>query len=218
MYGCGRFAYALFSWRSLKLSNNVLLGSLKKMYALIEIFVGILAANFNEWFIHKYIFHGLGKKTKLFSEHWSVHHKETRSNGHYDSNYKTCFREWNDKTSEIAQLTLFGLTYIPTFFYFPYFVTTLWVSALLYFYLHRRSHLEPEWAKKHLVWHYDHHMGKDQDSNWCVTFPLFDYILGTRRKYVGTDEERADLLKRELKLKGQGSVRVLTRIDRRSVG
>jgi sterol desaturase/sphingolipid hydroxylase (fatty acid hydroxylase superfamily) len=61
-------------------------------------------------------------------------------------------------------------------------------------------------------------MGKDQDSNWCVTFPLFDYILGTRRKYVGTDEERADLLKRELKLKEQGSVRVLTRIDRRSVG
>ena len=49
-----------------------------------------------------------------------------------------------------------------------------------YYYLHRRAHLEPEWAKKKLPWHYDHHMNSNQDANWCVTKPWFDYLLGTR--------------------------------------
>lgn len=35
--------------------------------------------------------------------------------------------------------------------------------------MHRRSHLEPEWAKKRIPWHYDHHMNSNQDANWCVT-------------------------------------------------
>ncbi len=36
-----------------------------------------------------------------------------------------------------------------------------------------------------MPWHYDHHMGKDQNSNWCVTHPLFDMVLGTRKEYLG---------------------------------
>lgn len=46
--------------------------------------------------------------------------------------------------------------------------------------MHRRSHLEPEWGKKAIPWHYDHHMNTNQDANWCVTRPWFDYIMGTR--------------------------------------
>ena len=53
-------------------------------------------------------------------------------------------------------------------------------SAANYYYVHRRAHLEPEWAKKTIPWHYDHHMNSKQDANWCVTKPWFDYILGTR--------------------------------------
>ena len=52
----------------------------------------------------------------------------------------------------------------------------------------RRAHLDPEWAREHLPWHYDHHMGRDQNANWCVTYPLFDYVMGTRRKYLGQSE------------------------------
>ena len=56
--------------------------------------------------------------------------------------------------------------------------------ALAYFLIHRKSHLDPSWAKKYAPWHYDHHMGKNQDANWCVTFPLWDHILGTRKHYL----------------------------------
>ena len=46
------------------------------------------------------------------------------------------------------------------------------------------------WAREHLPWHYDHHMGPDQDANWCVTRPWFDQLMGTRRPYAGTEAER----------------------------
>jgi hypothetical protein len=32
-------------------------------------------------------------------------------------------------------------------------------------------------------------MGKNQDMNWCVTRPWFDWILGTRERYAFTREE-----------------------------
>lgn len=53
-------------------------------------------------------------------------------------------------------------------------------SACNYYYVHRRAHLEPEWAKRKIPWHYDHHMNSNQDANWCVTRPWFDYVMGTR--------------------------------------
>lgn len=34
--------------------------------------------------------------------------------------------------------------------------------------------------KKRIPWHYDHHMTSNQNANWCVTKPWFDYIMGTR--------------------------------------
>jgi len=62
----------------------------------------------------------------------------------------------------------------------PFFVLGTYYAAGKYFYTHRRSHLSPEWAKKRIPWHYDHHMNTNQDANWCVTKPWFDYIMGTR--------------------------------------
>jgi hypothetical protein len=53
-------------------------------------------------------------------------------------------------------------------------------SAGNYYYVHRRAHLEPDWAKRTIPWHYDHHMNSNQDANWCVTRPWFDYVMGTR--------------------------------------
>ena len=45
------------------------------------------------------------------------------------------------------------------------------------------------WARKHLPWHYDHHMGKNSNKNWAVRLPIFDYLLGTREIYKGTMPE-----------------------------
>jgi hypothetical protein len=28
-------------------------------------------------------------------------------------------------------------------------------------------------------------MGRNQNANWCVTHPLFDHVLGTRREFLG---------------------------------
>lgn len=35
-------------------------------------------------------------------------------------------------------------------------------------------------GQKKIPWHYDHHMNSNQDANWCVTKPWFDYLMGTR--------------------------------------
>mgnify|MGYP007089505962 CR=1 FL=1 len=56
------------------------------------------------------------------------------------------------------------------------------VLCIVYF-IHKKSHLDPEWCKEKLPWHYDHHMGKNQNTNWCVVHPLADYLMGTRKKY-----------------------------------
>ena len=40
-------------------------------------------------------------------------------------------------------------------------------------------------------------MGPNQDANWCVTWPWFDQLMGTREVYAGTEREAADMARRE---------------------
>ena len=84
----------------------------------------------------------------------------------------------------------------PLFPIAPFFVGTLWYSSANYYRKHKRSHLDPAWAREHLPWHYDHHMGPHQDANWCVTRPWFDRLLGTRTPYLGTDKAVRDEARR----------------------
>ena len=58
----------------------------------------------------------------------------------------------------------------------------LMIHACAYYYLHRKMHLEPAWCRKYFSWHWRHHMGKDQNCNWGVTTPIFDYIFNTVKK------------------------------------
>ena len=45
----------------------------------IGIPLGLLVANAGEWFIHKHILHGRGKKRESFwSFHWHDHHAKAR--------------------------------------------------------------------------------------------------------------------------------------------
>ena len=39
-------------------------------------------------------------------------------------------------------------------------------------------------------------MGPDQDQNWCVSWPWFDHIMGTRVVYLGTERAERDALRR----------------------
>ena len=74
------------------------------------------------------------------------------------------------------------MVHTPLLFISPFFFGSLFYFACRYFYIHRKAHLDVEWGKKYFPWHYDHHMGKNQDANWGVTHPLWDYILGTRKR------------------------------------
>ena len=79
-------------------------------------------------------------------------------------------------------LTVIVGLHVPLGLYFPVFVGAVYGSLAVYYYKHRKAHLDPVWAKQHLRWHYDHHLGGNASANWCVTWPWFDYLLGTRVK------------------------------------
>ena len=153
--------------------------------AIVQIVLAFLYANLFEWLWHKYVFHGLGKKKdSRFSSHWRKHHRDVRKSGGFDEDYRTFTGIKDNPMPEVFELSLAALLHSPLFFIFPFFAGTLWVHAAAYFLIHRKSHLDLGWAKKWVPWHYDHHMGKNQDANWCVTLPVWDHILGTRLYFL----------------------------------
>ena len=38
-------------------------------------------------------------------------------------------------------------------------------SSAAYYVRYKRAHLDPEWGRRHLPWHVDHHMRPNQDAN-----------------------------------------------------
>ncbi len=163
---------------------------------MIGIPLGLAAANVTEWVVHKYVLHGLGKdKRSFWSFHFHEHHKAARRNGHVDNDYKRSVFGTHAQAKEVAALAASGLVLAPLFPVAPFFTATMLYCGVRYYRLHKRSHLDPEWAREHLPWHYDHHMGPDQEKNWCVTRPYMDILMGTREPYVGTERERQDIEK-----------------------
>jgi hypothetical protein len=151
---------------------------------MIGIPVGLVLSNLGEWFIHKHVLHGLGKnKDSFWSFHWHEHHRESRAHEMLDPQYKRSLFSWQAQTKEVVALLGGAVLMAPLFPIAPFFTGTVWWTMWRYYKVHKRAHLDPGWAKEHLPWHYDHHMGKDQNANWCVTHPLFDNILGTRKTW-----------------------------------
>ena len=166
---------------------------------MIGIPLGIVYSNAFEWVIHKYVLHGWGRdKNSFWSFHWHEHHKKARKNNMIDDQYNGSLcssllrGDGTAKNKEAIGLALASLAHLPLLPVAPFFTLTVWACAANYYRVHKKSHMDPAWAKEHLPWHVDHHMGKDQDANWCVTWPLTDWILGTRQKYVGTAAHAAD--------------------------
>lgn len=159
---------------------------------MIGIPLGLAFANATEWVVHKHVLHGMGRNKKSFwAFHWHDHHKACRKHGHVDTDYWESLLRWNGQGKEAVTLSLLTASITPLFPVAPFFVGTCVYSAINYYYKHRKSHLDPEWARENLPWHYDHHMGPNQDANWCVTRPWFDVLMGTREPYVGTEREMA---------------------------
>jgi len=152
---------------------------------MIGIPIGLLYSNMGEWLIHKYVLHGLGRSKRSFwSFHWHEHHRAARKNGMHDEAYeKSLFGRgagWNAQTKEALSIFIMGVAHAPLFPVAPFFTAAVWYSMVNYYRVHRRAHLDPVWAEAHLPWHVDHHLGANQDANWCVTRPWFDHLVGTR--------------------------------------
>ena len=154
---------------------------------LISVPLAFMYSHIVEWVAHKYILHGVGKKRNNFwSFHWSAHHKKARKNDFYDSDY---LNDWTGPPlKEKIGLTLLVLVHSPLIIYAPLFFFTLVVCAVRYYKIHKTAHLFPSWGKKYIPWHYDHHMGKNQDANWGVTEEWVDKLLKTRIHYESHKE------------------------------
>jgi len=164
---------------------------------MIGIPLGLLYTNAGEWLVHKYVLHGLGRNKRSFwAFHWRDHHRAVRRNGHYDDCYDRSVVGWNPQGKEALSLTLAALAHLPLMPVAPLFTGTVLYGIWKYHRVHKRSHLDPEWAREHLPWHYDHYMGPNQHSNWCVTHPCMDDLMRTREPYLGTERDKRDRQKR----------------------
>jgi hypothetical protein len=160
--------------------------------------LGLAVANMSEWVFHKYVTHGLGRRPDGFwSFHWHEHHRSARKHDFVDDAYRKSLFQWNPQSKEAVALLGGAVAVAPLFPVAPFFVGTLWYGAYNYYRKHKRAHLDPEWAKRELPWHYDHHMGPDQNTNWCVTRPWADHLMGTRRPYIGTEKATSDQARRD---------------------
>jgi len=150
----------------------------------MQIIIGLLYANVGEWCAHKYILHGLGKsKGSFWAYHLHDHHNVCNHNNMRDPIYQTLHLTTpNTQSKELLVLMIIVLLHAPILLAFPFFTVTVYGSLGLYYYKHRKAHLDPEWARQHLRWHYDHHLSGRNNANWCITWPWFDYIMGTRVK------------------------------------
>lgn len=148
--------------------------------------IALIVANGFEWYAHKYLLHGVPRQGQPrysplplnMKSHWA-HHKLVRTQAYYDGGYVEGWSNWRTRNEITSLLKITGVITL-AFPVAPFFVLGSYYAAGRYFYVHRRSHLDPEWGKKHIPWHYDHHMNSNQDANWCVTRPWFDYLMGTR--------------------------------------
>jgi hypothetical protein len=150
----------------------------------VQFLLGLLYANACEWLMHKYILHALGKKRPSFwAYHWHEHHAVCVRHRMFDPGYqKLNLSCWNTQSKELLVLAGIVLLHIPIALLLPAFATAVYATLALYYYKHRKAHLDPVWAKQHLRWHYEHHLAGDGSGNWCVTWPWFDYLMGTRVK------------------------------------
>ena len=154
--------------------------------------LGVLSNNAAEWLVHKYVLHGLGKKKGSFwSFHWHEHHKNARKNAGYDPVYELEIEDSSSRAKEVLGIVAGALVATPLLPIAPSFVAGAWASSAAYYFVHKKSHLDPAWGKKWVPWHMDHHLGPNQHKNWCVTLPVFDWVMGTREVFVGTNAEHA---------------------------
>ena len=135
--------------------------------------MGIIYANAIEYIVHRYFFHGFGrKKGSIFSFHLRDHHITARRNG---------FEDRKVSANEAIGLPILVASHLPVCAFAPAFFSALVVYAVAFGVLHNYQHRHPEFTKKYFPWHWNHHMGNPNKS-WGVVLPIMDWLTGTLEK------------------------------------
>jgi len=142
-----------------------------------------------EYCLHRWLLHNR-KRKQWFKTHFGDHHKIARKNMMLDSKSHEPIQITGDP--EIKGLIALGVLHAPISIWYPFAYVTLVLAAITYFLVHRRAHQDFRWGREHLPWHYDHHMGKDQNVNWGVRLPWVDIVLGTRVPWKGEQREERE--------------------------
>ena len=148
----------------------------------LQFLLGLLVANAGEWVIHRYLLHGLGQNPDSFwAYHLYEHHAVARHNNMLDAGYQKWPQSWNSQAKEWLVLVCILILNLPFFWWANGYACAIYSSVVIYYFLHRHAHCHQDWAKTYLPWHYQHHLIED-NANWCITHPLFDYMMKTRSK------------------------------------
>ena len=165
-------------------------------FYVLQVALAWLYSHLLEYLLHRYILHKPQRK-KWFKTHFAEHHRSARRYLMLDTKYFGLPPISGDP--EIKGLIFLGFLHLPIVFFWPLAYCVLILSSVSYYFQHRWQHQSMEYARNNTPWHYDHHMGPDQDANWCVTQPFFDRLMGTRQPFVGTEEEAAQLNRKRKK-------------------
>ena len=134
---------------------------------------GILYGNILEYVVHRYLFHGLGKKKdSMFAFHLREHHIKCRKNDYEDKRFSKV---------EFLGLLLLLMLHLPLLFVVPSFFGALATYAMAFIVIHNGLHFFPEFGKKYFKWHWNHHM-RNQNKSWGVVLPITDIFTGTMEK------------------------------------
>ena len=142
-----------------------------------------------EYCLHRWLLHNRNRKT-WFRNHFGNHHRIARKNMMLDSKSLDVVQVTGDP--EVKGLIVLAGVHMPVAFLWPFGYAVLVISSFTYFFVHRRAHQDFRWARERLPWHYDHHMGKNQNMNWGVRLPWVDWLMGTRVHWKGEQREEEE--------------------------
>ena len=144
------------------------------MINIILIFcLGLFYGNLLEYLIHRYVFHGLGRRKKSI---WSYHLK-----GHHNLAKKQNFIDLTESQVETIGLIILLIIHSPLYFVSIPLLLGVYLYAIAFSFIHGWQHKHPMFTQRYMKWHWDHHM-KNPNMNYGVVAPWSDWIFGTRKK------------------------------------
>ena len=99
----------------------------------LQFVLGLLVANAGEWFIHRYLLHGLGQQADSFwAYHLYEHHAVARHNNMLDAGYQKWPELWNSQAKEWLVLVCILFLNLPFFWWVNGYACAIYFSVVTY--------------------------------------------------------------------------------------